>query len=273
MLRYVKAAFFSRVPLPGLGQVPANLLGVVGFGLLGLSEPSLWLLGTGLETLFLFSLATNSRFQKVVDAENLRLDEGDAEQKRRKLITALPHDAQQRLAMLTSKCYRIGEIYRNQQAEVFALDANSDALERLKWVYLKLLVARNNLLSNSAGDSEAGLRSKIATLEKEVEGTPRETPLYQSRSATLAILKERLASFQRRQEALQEIASDLTRIEAQVDLMLDNASIQGKPQTISLDIELATNLAGSLLYGDSEPAIADLDHALKAKPDAPQHLE
>jgi hypothetical protein len=86
-------------------------------------------------------------------------------------------------------------------------------------------------------------------------------------------LKERLASFQRRQEALQEIASDLTRIEAQVDLMLDNASIQGKPQTISLDIELATNLAGSLLYGDSEPAIADLDHALKAKPDAPQHLE
>jgi hypothetical protein len=77
-------------------------------------------------------------------------------------------------------------------------------------------------------------------------------------------MKERTANFQRRQEALQEIESDLTRIEAQVDLMLDNATIQGKPQTISLDIELATNLAGSLLYGESEPAIADIDQSIKS---------
>jgi hypothetical protein len=264
MLRYVKAAFLCRVPIPGLGEIPANLLGVIGFGFLGLLEPSLWLLGTGLETAFLFALSTNARFQKVVDAEDLRLGEGDAEEKRRKLINALPNDAQQRLAMLVSKCYRIGEIYRSQAVEEFTADSNRDALERLKWVYLKLLVARNNLLANNAGDSETSLRSKTAALEGELRTTPRDTPLYESRSATLAILKERMANFQRRHEAFQEIESDLTRIEAQVDLMLDNAGIQGKPQSISLDIELATNLAGSLLYGESEPAIADIDQSIQA---------
>lgn len=266
MLRYVKAAFLCRVDVPGLGRIPANVLGVIAFGFLGLVEPSVWLLGTGLETLFLFTVSTNSRFQKVVDAGDLKIDEGDAEQKRHKLIVSLPHEGQQRLAMLTSKCYRVGEIYRNQQAEVFTIEANTDALERLKWVYLKLLVARNNLLTNTAGDSEPALRAKTAALEADLQKTSPNTSLYQSRAATLAILKERLTNFHRRQEALQEIESDLTRIEAQVDLMLDNASIQGKPQTISLDIELATNLSGSLLFGESETAVTDIDQALSKTP-------
>ncbi len=266
MFRYVKAAFLSRVDIPGLGRIPANILGVIGFGFLGLVEPSLWLLGTGLETLFLFTLSTNGRFQKVVDAADLRLDDSDAAQKRHRLISSLPNEDQQRLAMLTSKCYRVGEIYRTQQAEEFTIAAGGDALERLKWVYVKLLVARHNLVANTAGDSEPGLRSKTAALEADLQKSPRDTPLYQSRAATLAILKERLTNFQRRQEALQEIESDLTRIEAQVDLMLENASIQGKPQTLSLDLELATNLSSPLLYGDSEPAIADIDHALGKTP-------
>ncbi len=38
----------------------------------------------------------------------------------------------------------------------------------------------------------------------------------------------------------------------------------GKPQTISMDIEPATNRAGSMLYGEAEPAAADIDQAIGA---------
>jgi hypothetical protein len=88
--------------------------------------------------------------------------------------------------------------------------------------------------------------------------------------ATLAILKERIVNVRRRQESLAEIESDLTRIEAQVDLMVENATIQGKPQTISTDIELATNLAGASLFGDSETMVADLDQAYNAPHRVPE---
>jgi len=74
----------------------------------------------------------------------------------------------------------------------------------------------------------------------------------ESKRATLNILKKRLNNLHRKAETLEEIDSDLVRIEAQVDLVRENAGMQSKPQTISADIELASNLvSGGLL--DDEP--------------------
>jgi len=262
--RYLKAAFFSKVPIPGLGPLPANVLGVVAFGALGVAEPAFWLLGTGLETVFLFMLATNPRFQRSVDAQEVRGIETGADQKRRDLVRTLPPELQGRLRVLTARCSQVGEIFRNQQVQDFVLEAHQDALHRLEWVYLKLLVARHNLLSTASTETETALRARVTTLEAELQEGGDSSSLRQSRMATLAILKERIVNVRRRQESLAEIESDLTRIEAQVDLMVENATIQGKPQTISTDIELATNLAGASLFGDSETMVADLDQAYNA---------
>jgi hypothetical protein len=264
VLRYLKAAFFSRVPVPALGALPLNVLGVVAFGALGLVDSGFWMLGAGLETLFLVGLATNARFQKVVDAQGSLTAGIDAEGKRRELVRSLPSDLQTRLVVLTGKCHRVAEIFRNQQAEDFVLEANHDALQRLEWVYLKLLVAQQNLLTTANSETEVTLRSRIAALENDLRQGSESDSLRQSRSATLAILKERVANVRRRAESLAEIESDLTRIDAQVDLMMENATIQGKPQTIATDIELATNLAGSSLFGEAESAVADLDQAYSA---------
>jgi hypothetical protein len=51
----------------------------------------------------------------------------------------------------------------------------------------------------------------------------------------------------------------LTRIDNQVDLILENATMQGKPQTISADIELASDLLGGSVFGEDETAISDLE--------------
>ena len=270
MLRYLKAAFLSRIGIPALGQVPANVMAVVAFAALGTVDSGFWMLGAGLETLFLFTLATNSRFQRVVDAQDVRATEIDGDQKRRDLVRTLPTDLQSRLTHLSARCGRVAEIFRNQQAEDFVLEANQDALKRLEWVYLKLLVARHNLMSTGSSETETALRARIASLESELKQTPDSGPLRQSRSATLAILKERLANVRRREESLAEIDSDLTRIDAQVDLMIENATIQGKPQTIATDIDLATNLAGSSLFGESETVVADLDQEYNAPHSLPR---
>jgi hypothetical protein len=131
-------------------------------------------------------------------------------------------------------------------------------LKNLEWVYLKLLVARHHLL-NPTTDTEESLERKIRELENDLKDGEDTESLRQSKSATLNILKRRLATMRKKQQTLEEIESDLTRIDNQVDLILENATVQAKPQTISTDIELASDFLGGSLFGEDESLISNLE--------------
>lgn len=247
--------------MPALGRVPVNALAAAGFLILGFGHPGFWFLGLAAEAAIVPSLAFNKRFQKVVDAEDKQLSSGDSQSKRSSLVKLLPSDYQSRLANLDRRCDKVVEVYRNAQAEDFVIDTNRDALENLKWVYLKLLIARFHLLTAGTEDTPESLEKRIRSLESELQTGGESSALRQSKAATLDILKRRLANVQRREQSLEEVESDLTRVESQVDLILDNAAMQGKPQTISTDIELASDLVSGGMFGDAESAIADLDRS------------
>ena len=259
MWRYLKAAFFVGMDVPGLGRVPVNALAAAGFLILGFGHPGFWLLGLGVEAAVVSSLAFNRRFQTIVEAEDRQLSSGDSQSKRSSLVNLLPPDYRSRLANLERRCDKILEVYRNAQAEEFVIDTNRDALENLKWVYLKLLIARYHLLTAGTDDTPQSLEKKIRSIEAELQNSGESAALRQSKAATLEILKRRLANIQRREQSLEEVESDLTRVESQVDLILDNAAMQGKPQTISTDIELASDLVSGGIFGDAESTVADLD--------------
>jgi hypothetical protein len=259
VLRYLKAAFFVGADVPALGRVPVNALLTGAFLILGFGHPAFWLLGLAAEATILPTLAFNKRFQNFVDASARADSDGDTQAKRKALIDGLPADYRKRLADLEKKCQRVLDVYRTSQAEEFVIDTNRDALENLKWVYLKLLIARFHLLTTGTEDTPQSLASKIDALQKDVDHSGDNATLRQSKSATLDILKRRQVSLQRREQSIEEVESDLTRVESQVDLLLDNAAMQGKPQTISSDLELASDLVGGGIFGDAESTVADLD--------------
>ena len=259
MWRYLKAAFLVGVQVPGLGRLPVNALAAAGFLILGFGHPGFWFLGLAAEAAVVPALAFNKRFQNVVDADEQQLASGESENKRASLVQQLPTDYRRRLAELERKCARVIEVYQNAQAEEFVVDTNRDALENLKWIYLKLLIARYHLLTAGTDDTPAALNKKIESLQADLQNSRDTAALRQSKAATLDILKRRLANIERREQSLEEVESDLTRVESQVDLILDNAAMQGKPQTISTDIELASDLVSGGMFGDAELAVADLD--------------
>jgi hypothetical protein len=267
--RYLKSAFLVSVDVPGLGRVPVNALGAAAFAILGFAQPAFWFLGMAIEAAVVPSLAFNPRFQKVVQAQSQQNDQVDAAEKRLALVQVLEPGARQRLSSVIDKCNRILEVYRSQQAESFVLDSNNQALQSLQWVYLKLLVARHHLQDPVNSDTEQSLEKKIKELGQDLRDGEETESLRQSKSATLGILKKRLGNIRRKQQTLEEIESDLTRIDNQVDLILENATMQGKPQTISADIELASDLLGGSVFGEDESAISDLEQTYgqqKAKP-------
>lgn len=270
MWRYLKSAFLVSVDVPGLGRVPINALGAAAFGILGFAEPALWFVGLAIEATVLPMLAFNPRFQKVVQASQLQAASPDTDEKKRALIKILEPSAQQRLLALSRKCDQVLDVYRSQQAESYILDSNDQALKNLEWVYLKLLVARHHLQGPGSGETEATIGKKIAELDNDLRNGEETESLRQSKSATLSILKKRLATMHKKKQTLEEIESDLTRIDNQVDLILENASVQGKPQTISADIELASDLLGGAIFGEDESAISDLEQTYTRQKPKPQ---
>lgn len=65
---YVKAAFWASPDLPSLGRFPINAAVLVGLVILGFGQAGFWLLAVGLEAAYLVMMATNPRFQRLVEA-------------------------------------------------------------------------------------------------------------------------------------------------------------------------------------------------------------
>ncbi|HYL05912.1 MAG TPA: hypothetical protein VE075_07720 [Thermoanaerobaculia bacterium] len=267
MLDYLKAAFWIGVPVPGLGQVPVNVLLVAGCAILGFANPGFWFLAAAAEAALLTILATNPRFQRVVDARRLSAVAGEAELHRQELVRRLDPAARKRLAALDDKCARVLQVQQEAQAPEIGLESSRDALSRLRWIYLKLLVARFHLEASREQVKEDDLKRQQADLDRSLAAPGMTAALRESQSATRKILEQRLENLDRCQQTLKQVDADLGRIEAQVDLALENANLRGGGAVVSANLELASQiLDDGLSFGDSERDVAALDEAYSAPP-------
>jgi hypothetical protein len=262
MWRYLKAAFLVGVPVPGLGRLPVNAMAAFAVAALGFVEPSAWLAGLGLEAAVLGSLAFNPRFQNVVDARALPVAAKAEADKRSALIAALPPNLHNRLLALHSTSARVIAICNKLGAEPEALSGTQASLDKLEWIYLKLLIARDHLANDLGAESEATLLQRVSLLQAEVGSNPAPgTALQRSQQATLSLLQQRLENLRNREHLLKENESDLSRIEAQIALMRENAAIEGKPAAVDTEIEFASDLRTPGLFGVHSALVRDLDQA------------
>lgn len=264
MWQYLKAAFWARPEIPGLGRVPLNVVMLSGLGLLGFGHHGFWMAGATLEAAYLFALTTNPRFQKIADAEHATLEEDTVEKQRLALIQALTPPRQAQLKALDAKCTRILELERDAQVDDFAVSNNRDALGKIQWLYLKLLIAQQNFASLQGPAIEQDLNRQIDRIETELRSGKLSSSLEESKTATVKILQQRLANLGRREKDLEEIQSDLTRIEAQVDLGLENAGMRGKSESISSNIKLVSQLLDTSIYGESSESVQAVEASFRA---------
>jgi len=268
MIEYLKRAFWAGPALPGLGRLPVNALALLGFSILGFGHPSFWLLGAGLEAAYLATLVSHPRFQRLVDAEGRSRTSLAAEQGRQQLVASLDTPSRQRLAALEEKCRRILALAEESQAGDFELESARDALERLPWIYLKLLVARHQLTATRSQADEGDLQRQAAALERELAAGGMSSALRESQAATLRLLRQRLDNLKRCGDSLKQIDSDLARVEAQVELAVESTAIRsggGGGAAMTANLELASEaLDAGLDFGDSQAAVQALDQAYAA---------
>ena len=238
MLRYLTAAFWSRPQLPLLRFFPWNALLVAGTAVAGFADPVVWLAAGAFETLYLATLATNPQFQRWVDMRQGSLPE-TAGIDRDETLRSLGGAARQRFVRVEQKLKRLEQLAETNRSDDLLFESNRDALRQLATLHLRLLAAQRNLLQMRAADADE-LRTRIAQLEEDLRNAP--DSVRESKRATHELLTQRLRNFERRDEALKEIESDLTRIEAQIDLAVEEASMKDHPVAISTNVGLVSRL-------------------------------
>ncbi len=269
MLDYLKKAFWAGPTVTGLGRVPVNALATLGCSILGVGHPAFWLLGLGLEAGYLAMVATDSRFQRWVDRQAQRAAIAavpDAAPLRQELVQGLSGENLERFTAMEQKHERVARLARESGAGAFEVESAREALGRLSWIHLKLLVARQHLESSLDHAGSSGLKGKIGQLETEVASSGNDpAALRKSREATLEILRQRLRNLEQCEATLRQVNSDLARVEAQVDLALESATAKGSGAVVAADLELASQtLKDGLDFGASEAAILALDEAYAA---------
>jgi len=239
MFRYLSAAFTARPRVPGLGEIPVNLLALVGFGIVGLANPAFWFLGLGVEVAYLFGLASNARFREIVDARDSpspspRQQSAGWEQ----LVGELGGQERARLLALKAKLQRVIALYDRFHADDITSGQNRESLLALLGHYARLLQARENLAQQWTDSDDRELREQAGAIEAQLKQDGLSEELRSSKVRTLEIVQARIENQKRRAQMGEEIESELNRIEAQFDLALENAAMSSTPQAISSDLAI-----------------------------------
>lgn len=242
-MRYLWHAFFARPDIPLL-RLPWNALAVLAAGVAGWWDPTIWAVAGAGEFIYLFTLASNPGFQQHITAEKTVALRGDTEEARRQLLSKVGGAARQRYVKLEEKRRRLETLYRDTAKDDLFADSNTDAMQKLTWLYLNLLVAQRNLIVAPASDAR-DLENQIATYERELASAPSDAART-SKEATIRLLRERLNNIQHKGTALAEIDADLARIETQLDFALEEATLRGRPAAISANVELTSRLLGNI---------------------------
>ena len=242
-MRYLWHAFFARPDIPLL-RLPWNAIAVIAAGIAGWWDPAIWGVATAGEMIYLFTLASNPGFQQYIkDRQTVEL-RGDTEEARKRLLSRVGGAARQRYVKLEDKRRRLDTLYRDTANDDLFAESNTEAMQKLTWLYLNLLVAQRNLVVAPASDAR-DLQKQIATCERELASAPSEATRA-SKEATLRLLRERLDNIEHKGTALAEIDADLARIETQLDFALEEATLRGRPAAISANVELTSRLLDNI---------------------------
>jgi hypothetical protein len=247
-MRYLWHAFLARPDIPLL-RLPWNMLAVLAAGVAGWWDPAIWAVAGAGEFVYLFTLASNPGFQQWIDARRTIELRGDTDESRHALLSKVGGAARQRYKKLEDKRQKLETLMRENMSDDLMADANRDALQKLTWFFLNLLVAQRNLIVAPSSD-ERELQKQIAATERELASAGTDS-LRSSKEATLRLLRERLDNIRHRETSLAEIEADLARIETQFDFALEEASLRGRPVAISSNVELTSRLLTNLDDGMS----------------------
>lgn len=243
---YLRAAFRQRANVPLLGSMPVNLMALGTAAVLGLANPGFWLLGAAAEIAYLFFVAGNPRYQKLVRGERLLEAQHRWEQRIHGEVQQLGEADRERYRGLLEQCRRVLGLSDTLDTDSLGSfrDLRSRSLNQLLAIFLRLLRSRQLIADNVEGLDRQALEGEIAGLEErlaKVEADGSDPALERSLRGSLEIQRRRLANHERAAASLRVIDAELKRIERQAELLREEAAVSGGPLSLSERLDEVTS--------------------------------
>jgi hypothetical protein len=213
---YLAAAFNAR---PFGMPIPPNWFAVAAFALLGaFVNPGFWLIGAGLEGLYLWALSQHPRFRAVVDA-----DAGDTSWRGRyrSLIETLDAVAREQQDHMEHQAAEIVDLL----SRTGATDSQMSVVRQLAWLHLKLLAARASILQvlASAGREHRNLEEQERRLIDRLSRVQDDEELKRSLEQQLEVIRSRRAAHADATRRRELLDAELERLRQQASLVREQA--------------------------------------------------
>jgi len=254
---YLAAAFNAR---PFGMPVPPNWFAVAAFGLLGaLVDPGFWLIGAGVEGLYLWALSRSARFRKVVDAEALADAEPSWDSRYEALAGNLGGDARELQQDVERRCREIVALLSRTGAS----ESQLGDVRQMAWLHLKLLAARASFLQVIAAADREGddlAEQERRTGERLARGDA-DDELRRSLEQQLEVIRERRAAHSHALRRRELVEAELERLRQQVALVREQALLATDEQGVasSLDALSASLNEANRWLKDQRELFAGLD--------------
>lgn len=263
---YLAAAFNAR-PL-GM-PLPPNWFGLAAFALAGVFLSSgFFLVGAGVEALYLYWLSNNQRFRASVDAGALQRDPVD--RRYRDLLEQLPALLQRRQQEVESRAREIMAML--DRSPVMA--AHADSLEQLVWLHLRLLAAHAAIgrVVQTARDERKQLQAHEDLIDARLVQADLGEELRRSLEQQKGVIDQRQAAHADASRRLEHVDSELQRIAQQIALLREQALLATDEGGIGLSLDaLAASFREANRWLDSQrDLLGSLD--LDMHPRLPQHV-
>jgi hypothetical protein len=251
---YLAKAFNAR-PL-GM-PVPPNWFGLAAFGLLGwLVNPGLWLVGLGLEGLYLWSLSRNERFRAVVDAE---AGASSSTSRYEDMLKQLDSTAQGHQYEIERESAEIVNLLQRSEAN----GSQIDDVRQMAWLHLKLLGARASFAEviEAANRERRNLDEQERRCRERLEATDTDDDLRRSLEQQLQVIRSRHEAHKDAKRRFDLVDAELARLRQQVSLVREQALLSTDSDHIaqSLDALSASLNEANRWLRDQRELFAGLD--------------
>ncbi len=262
------AAFSAR---PFGMFVPPNWIALSAIGLLGLRNPGFWLIGAGVELAYLFSLATNKKFQDWVARRGSAGSDKAFQEKQDALIARLSDTDQARYVAFVSRCRTILDQFHQLDSSGAAAQVQAEGLGKLTWVYLRLLLARRAMLrvlkDPSTSETEE-LQVRLDRVKARLDEKTMDEDLRKSLGSQAEILAQRVNQRSEGRDKLEFLEAEILRIQEQVELLREQSALGADADGLSRRLdEITGSLGGATEWiADQQKVYGQLDDLLDEPP-------
>jgi hypothetical protein len=249
---YLKRAFLYRWNM-------LLFLGATGAAILSPIPDAMLALVGAVELIYLTGLISHPKFRDAVDAQFHQESRGQAavtgQRSVQEIVAQFPPQDRLRFEQLRARCLEMRSIAQGVRGkqEPAGEDANTAALDRLLWVFLRLLTSQQAMTRFLSRTDVKDIQSRLESARESLKQQSGDERITRSLEDSVRVQEQRLENYNRARQNAEYVRVELDRIEAKIQAITEAGVNRQDPNFLTSQIDSVTASMHS-----TEKAISEL---------------